>query len=49
MAPSQAQSLLTTTNSIKDAVFWDVTPRDSYENRRSEGTYRLHHQGEKKQ
>jgi hypothetical protein len=31
---------------MKNAVFWDVTPCGSCKNRRLEGTYRLHHQGE---
>jgi hypothetical protein len=32
---------------MKYTVFWDVTPSDSYKNRRFGGTYRLHHQGDK--
>jgi hypothetical protein len=35
--------------STKNAVFWDMTPCGSCKNRRSGGTYRLHHQGEKTQ
>jgi hypothetical protein len=31
---------------MKNAVFWDVTPCDSCKNRRFEGTYHLRHQGE---
>jgi hypothetical protein len=31
---------------VKNAVFWDVTPRGSYTKRRFGGTYRLHDQGE---
>jgi hypothetical protein len=31
---------------VKYAVFWDVTPCGSCENRRFEGRCRLHHQGE---
>jgi hypothetical protein len=38
-----------TTNCIENAVFWDVTPCASCNNRRSGGTYRLHCQGEKNQ
>jgi hypothetical protein len=30
---------------MKNAVFWDVTPCGSCKNRGFEGTYRLHHQG----
>jgi hypothetical protein len=30
---------------MKNAVFWDVTPCDSCKNRRFGGTYRLHLQG----
>jgi hypothetical protein len=32
---------------MKNDVFWDVTPCGSCKNRRLEGTYHLHHQGEK--
>jgi hypothetical protein len=32
---------------MKDSVFWDVTAYGSYKNRSIEGTYRLHHQGDK--
>jgi hypothetical protein len=32
---------------MKNAVFWDVTPCGSCKNRHFEGTYRLHHQGDK--
>jgi hypothetical protein len=32
---------------MKSAVFWNVTPCDSCKNRRSGGTYSLHHQGDK--
>jgi hypothetical protein len=31
---------------MKNAVFWDVKPCGSCDNRRFVGTYRLHHQGE---
>jgi hypothetical protein len=31
----------------KNAVFWNVTPRGSCNNRRFGGTWRLHHQGDK--
>jgi hypothetical protein len=34
---------------MKNAVFWDVTPRDSLKNRRFGGTCLLYHQGEKNQ
>jgi hypothetical protein len=34
---------------LENAVFWDVTPCGSCKNRRFEGTWRLHHQGEKNQ
>jgi hypothetical protein len=34
---------------MKNAVFWDVTPCDSYKNQRFGGTYRLHHHGEENQ
>jgi hypothetical protein len=34
---------------LKNAVFLDVTPCGSCNNRRFEGTYRLHHQGDKNQ
>jgi hypothetical protein len=33
---------------MTSAVVLDVTPRDSCKNRRFGGTYRLHHQGEKR-
>jgi hypothetical protein len=33
----------------KNGVFWDVTPYGSCNYRRFGGTYRLHHQGDKKQ
>jgi hypothetical protein len=33
----------------KNAVSWDVTPSGPYNNRRFRGTYRPHHQGDKKQ
>jgi hypothetical protein len=33
----------------KNALFWDVTPCGSCNNRRFRGTYRLRHQGEKNQ
>jgi hypothetical protein len=36
-----------TTVTMKDSVFWDVTPPDSCKNRSFEGTYRLHHQSDK--
>jgi hypothetical protein len=29
---------------MKNGVSWDVTPRDSCNNRRFGGTYRVHHQ-----
>jgi hypothetical protein len=32
---------------MKNAVFWDVTPCSSCKNRRFEGTQRLLHQGDK--
>jgi hypothetical protein len=32
---------------MKNAVFWDVTPRDCHKNRRFERIYRLNHKGEK--
>jgi hypothetical protein len=32
---------------MKNAVFWDVTPCDSCKSRRFGGTYRFHHQGDK--
>jgi hypothetical protein len=32
---------------MNNAVLWDVTPCCSCNNRRFEGTYRLHHQGDK--
>jgi hypothetical protein len=32
---------------MKNAVFWDVTPCDPCMNRCFVGTYRLHHQGDK--
>jgi hypothetical protein len=32
---------------MKNAVSWDVTPCGSYKNRRLEGIYRIHHQGDK--
>jgi hypothetical protein len=34
---------------MKNAFFWDVMPCGSCKKRRSGGTYRLHHQGEKNQ
>jgi hypothetical protein len=34
---------------MKNAVFWDMAPCGSSENRRFGGTYRLHHQSEKDQ
>jgi hypothetical protein len=33
--------------SVKNAVFWHVTPCGSSKNRRFGGTYRLHHQSDK--
>jgi hypothetical protein len=33
-------------NGVKNAVFWVVTPCDSYINRRFGGPYPLHHQGD---
>jgi hypothetical protein len=32
---------------MKNAVFWDVTKCEFCRNRRIEGAYRLHHQGDK--
>jgi hypothetical protein len=32
---------------MKNAVFWDVTPCGSCKNRHFGGIYRLHHQGDK--
>jgi hypothetical protein len=32
---------------MKNTVFWDVTPCDSCKSRRFGGTYRFHHQGDK--
>jgi hypothetical protein len=32
---------------VKNAVFWDVMPCGSFENRRFGGTYRLHLEGER--
>jgi hypothetical protein len=32
---------------MKNGVFWDATPSGSCKNRRFEGTYSLHHQGDK--
>jgi hypothetical protein len=32
---------------MKNGVFWDVTPCGSCKNQRFGGTYRLHHQGDK--
>jgi hypothetical protein len=34
---------------MKNAVFWDVAPCGSCNNRRFGGTYRHHHQGDKNQ
>jgi hypothetical protein len=34
---------------MKNAIFWDVTPCGSCKNRRSGGTYRFHHQDDKNQ
>jgi tRNA splicing endonuclease len=34
---------------MKNAVFWDLTPRGFCMKRRFGGKYRLHHQGEKNQ
>jgi hypothetical protein len=33
---------------MKNAIFWDVTPCGSCKNRRLDGTYNLHNQGDKK-
>jgi hypothetical protein len=33
--------------SVKNGVFWDVTPGGSCKNRRFGGTWRLLHQGDK--
>jgi hypothetical protein len=38
-----------TTVTIKNAVFWDASPKVPYTNRRFGGTYRLHRQGDKNQ
>jgi hypothetical protein len=35
-----------TAMTMKNGVFWDVTPWDSCKNRRFGGTSRLHHQGD---
>jgi hypothetical protein len=35
-------------NSMKNGVFWVVTPCGSYKNRRFGGTWRLLHQGDQK-
>jgi hypothetical protein len=32
---------------MENIIFWDVMPYGSCENRRFEGTYRLHHQSDK--
>jgi hypothetical protein len=34
---------------MKNAVYWDMTPRGSCKNRLFRGTYRLHHQGKTNQ
>jgi hypothetical protein len=34
---------------VKNSVFWDVTPCESCKNKRFVKTYRLHHQGEENQ
>jgi hypothetical protein len=34
-------------SSVKNAVFWDVTPRCTCKSRRLEGMYRLHPQSDK--
>jgi hypothetical protein len=34
---------------MKNAIFWDVTPRGSCKNRRFGETYRLRHQDDKNQ
>jgi hypothetical protein len=34
---------------VKNAVFWNMTPRDSCKNRCFGGTYLFHHQGDKNQ
>jgi hypothetical protein len=41
--------VVSTAVTMKDAVFWGVTPCSSCENRRFEGMYHLHHQGEQNQ
>jgi hypothetical protein len=41
------KGLRKTTNPLMNAVFWNVTPRGSCNNRRFGGTYRFRHQGEK--
>jgi hypothetical protein len=38
---------VSTAVTMKNAVFWDVTPCGSFKNRRFGGTYRLLHQGDK--
>jgi hypothetical protein len=39
--------LFFTAVTIENAIFWDVTPRDTCKNRCFGGTYRLHYQGDK--
>jgi hypothetical protein len=34
---------------MKNAIFWDVSPRGSCKNQCFGGIYRLHHQGDKNQ
>jgi hypothetical protein len=38
---------VSTAVTMKNALFWDVTPCGSCKNRRFGGTQRLHHQGDK--
>jgi hypothetical protein len=45
--PNDVRFEVFTAVTIKNAVFWDVTPRGSCKNGRFGGTYRLHHQGDK--
>jgi hypothetical protein len=40
---------VSTAVTVKNAVFWDVTPCGSCKNLRFRGTYRLHHQSERNQ
>jgi hypothetical protein len=40
------RSEVSTAGTMKNAVFWGVTPCGSCKNRRFGGTYRLHYQGD---